>query len=225
VTHATKYPNKARARQSTLLTRWWRVHDRGFPWRDTRDPFRILIAEVLLHRTQANQVAKIYPSFVERFPTARAIVENPDGVRDLIRPLGLRWRTRLLLEMASDIERKFNGRAPLALEQLRSLPGVSDYIAGAVRCFSRDTPEVLLDTNIVRVLGRVEGLPYPDQARRSRLYRELVRSWLEVSDPRVLYFGLIDLGAIVCTPKTPRCPECPMRFECQFALLRKTRAD
>jgi A/G-specific adenine glycosylase len=148
--------------RSRLLI-WGRENRRTFPWRETRDPWRVLLAEVLLHRTRADQVVPVYLAAVERYPDPAAMARaHLRDLRRLMRPLGLHWRVPLMREMARQILRRHGGRIPPDRQALQALPGVSDYIAGAVCCFAFGMPEPVLDTNTVRVLGRLFGLPVRD---------------------------------------------------------------
>jgi A/G-specific adenine glycosylase len=200
------------------LERWWRSNGRSFPWRETRDAYRILISEVLLHRTRAEQVRPIFEQFVQEYPTPSAIVQGGHRVRALMDKLGLHWRTERLLEMAGEIDRRFGGTVPSDQESLRSLPGVSDYISAAVCCFAFDLPAVLLDTNITRIVSRIEGLPLSDSSRRSVGYRNELSRLLPSGGSRIYYYALIDLGAAVCRSRSPRCSECPFSDVCHYAL-------
>jgi len=149
------------------LLRWWCHAKRHFPWRETRDAYRVLVAEVLLHRTRAGQVVPLYQLFLERFPNIQALAKStPDELLRLFRSAGLRWRWKLLHAMAVDMEARFNGQIPDDFVQLTSLPGVSHYIASAERCFAFGHPEAIMDTNTVRVTGRLFGLAITDSSRR-----------------------------------------------------------
>ena len=199
------------------LDAWYGLHGREFPWRQTRDPYRILVSEILLHRTRAEQVLPVYDQFIDEFPTPADIARKSRRVRSLLKPLGLHWRTDLLLDMARDLELRFGGAVPDDRESLRSLPGVSDYISEAVRCFAFGRPAVLLDTNITRVVGRIEGLPVNDSARRNSRFRKELQRLLPSGRSRNAYLALIDLGAAVCRPAHPSCPRCPFRELCKYA--------
>ncbi len=202
------------------LLEWWRENQRVFPWRTTTDPYRILVSEVLLHRTRAGQVATLYQEFFGRFPTIADLAESPlDDVKRLLQSLGLRWRTELLHRMAAEIMEKHGGRIPSQREVLESLPGVSHYIASAVRCFAFGFPEVLLDTNTVRILGRVFGLRVTEGSRRSRRFRELYGSLLDRERPREFNYAMIDLGALVCTARNPRHSVCPFLKICKYVSM------
>ncbi len=126
-----------RAKQESALVRelleWWSQNQRIFPWRNARNPYHILVAEVLLHRTRANQASRAYEKFLERYPTIEVLAAADSGeLLDLLKPLGLSWRAALLRSMAEMIVRDHGGLIPEAAEELKSLPGLGDYIASAV---------------------------------------------------------------------------------------------
>src|SRR5437870_12789821 len=115
-----------RDRFSKTLMRWWENNARTFPWRRTRDPYHIIIAEVFLHRTRAKQVVPVYENFLKKFPNLRALSHaSPLEIETMLRPLGLRWRVTLLIIMVKEIMEKYKGVIPSEKNQLESLPGVS----------------------------------------------------------------------------------------------------
>jgi A/G-specific DNA glycosylase len=200
------------------LLDWWRENRRMFPWRTTTDPYRILVTEVLLHRTKAEQVATIYHEFFTRFPTIEDLAAAPlEDVKRLLHCLGLHWRTELLHRMAVIIVEKYGAKIPSERDELMSLPGVSHYIASAVRCFAFGFPEGVLDTNTVRIVGRFFGLRVTDSSRRSRRFRELYESLLDKDHPREFNYAMIDLGALLCTSRNPRHNICPLAEKCIYA--------
>ena len=197
------------------LLRWWPIGKRDFPWRQTTDPYKVLIAEVLLHRTRAEQVAPLYNTILERFPDVLALSKSTtDELFQILWSGGLHWRWKLLYAMSGDIVNRFDGKVPTSLDALLSLPGVSHYIASAVRCFAFGYPDALLDTNTVRVVGRVFQLPTKDSSRRSSLFRSILQGWLDVQHPREFNFALIDLSAKVCTSRAPRHDACCLETHC-----------
>jgi A/G-specific adenine glycosylase len=198
------------------LFRWAEVNGRRFPWRDTTDPFRILIAETLLHRTRASSVLPVYKRLIRVCPSPAALLRNEKIVLEIVQPLGLRWRAKALVRAVELIQEKHGGRVPLSREELLALPGVSEYIAGAVLCFSTDSWQILLDANIVRVTGRVRGLATTDASRRSQKFRVLVSELLRKDAPRKSYFALLDLAALVCKPVNPLCAACPINRWCAY---------
>lgn len=208
-----------------LLLDWWTSSGRDFPWRRTRDPYHILISEVLLHRTRADQVVRVYGEFIRRYPTVTDLARaEPREVMRLLRPLGLRWRVRLLLRAARSIAARFGGSVPTDPAELMALPGIGPYISSAVATFSLGIRAPLLDANTVRVLSRLTGVRATDGSRRSRRFAEIYLRLLGDGDPRAFGYALIDLAALICRPSRPRCGECPLVRFCRYAGQRSERS-
>ncbi|MFH0995757.1 MAG: DNA-binding protein [Pseudomonadota bacterium] len=201
-----------------ILIAWGRKHFRPFPWRFTESPYHILIAEVLLHRTQAIQVAPVYRQFIEHYPDIPALARaTREELHERLFSLGLRWRIDLILDMASALMSQFGGEMPRERSHLISLPGISDYIASAVRCFAWDLPEAIIDTNTVRIAGRLFGLEIKDSSRRNRRFREIIQAMVDTVRPREYSFALLDLANQACGKKKPFCVECPVFEYCKHA--------
>lgn len=195
---------------------WFKLHGRSFPWRCTRDPYKVLVAELLLQRTRADLVAAIYPKFIASYPDAKALAEaDAAELVEVLRPLGFMHRNRRLVEVGRALVAQFGGSVPREEEQLRSLPGVGRYVANAVLLVAFDRPRPLLDPNVIRLLDRCFGV----RSARARP-REDVALWTLLQqavtprNPRPIALGLIDLGATVCVPGRPRCSVCPLRRRC-----------
>ena len=197
---------------------WGRDNFRPLPWRLIEDPYRILIAETLLHRTQSSQVIPVYMRFIERYPNLASLAQaTREELHRNLYSLGLRWRIDLITDMCSQLMSQFNGRIPHEKSDLLSLPGVSDYVASAVRCFAWNLPEPIIDTNTVRVTGRIYNVAVKDSSRRNARFRSLVTSLLDVEQPRAYNYALLDLAAKVCTKvRIPACGLCPVRQHCQY---------
>lgn len=198
------------------VRRWYSENGRAFPWRETGDPFHILIAEVLLQRTRADLVPAVYEQFISRFPNPEALSEAPSvDVVTMLRPLGLAHRSARLPSLGRALVEDFDARVPQNEAALRSLPGVGRYVANAVLLLAFDEPRPLVDPNVIRLLERVVGV----SSTRSRpredhgLWR-LVERIVPRRSPRAVALGLIDLGALVCLPRRPRCAGCPLRTRC-----------
>lgn len=205
------------------LNNWGKVYFRPFPWRESSNPYHILLAEVFLHRTQARQAEMVYRQFIQRYPQpADLLIANAQEVRHTLFSLGLHWRTDLLMAMVREIQEKHAGQVPRDRRALLTLPGVSAYIAGAVRCFAWNEPEVLLDTNTVRVTGRLLGWEVKDSSRRSNRFRQALETLLDHDHPRTFNYALLDLAHLVCLKRQPpRCSECPLERWCRFAKCRE----
>ena len=200
------------------LISWGKQYFRPLAWRLTEDPYRILIAEVMLHRTQAVQVVPVYKAFIEKYPNleALALATSAELHKDLY-PLGLHWRTGMIPKMADELMTSYRGVIPVEKSDLVSLDGVSQYIASAVRCFAWNLPEPLVDTNTIRVVGRLFGLKTTDSSRRNRYFHSLIRSLVDPFDARTYNYALLDLADEICIKRArPDCKRCPVRQSCVY---------
>ena len=204
-----------RQRFRRALLRWYARHRRDLPWRHTRDPYRVLVSEIMLQQTQVDRVKPKYHEFLERYPTLEALAAaDVDDVRRTWYPLGYNIRPVHLHGIAREAVARYRGRLPEDESGLRSLRGIGRYTAGAVRAFAYGQRAPILDTNVRRVLGRVfhggDGRRVPTAA----MWRlaELVLPRGDVYD---FNQALMDFGATWCTAKKPRCLPCPMRRFCR----------
>lgn len=194
------------------LREWHGEHERSFPWRSTEmNPWLVLMAEMCLHRTRADQVAPVFTELQRLAPTPKKMVARADEALATMSSLGLRWRAKNIVEVARTLVDKFSGHVPKTEMELRSLPGVGDYVAQAVLCFGFGRRSVLVDTNTVRITGRVFGR---EKARRWQLRLDLYRLAGADGPDAAFNYALLDLGALVCSAGTPRCDVCPVRSHC-----------
>jgi len=202
----------------TELLIWGEQNLRKFPWRETSDPYKIVIAEVMLHRTRADQVKDIYEKFILKYPDFESIVKaGREAIKDDLKSLGLFWRADLLYDMAVEVVEKYGGKLPLDRKKLMAMPGVGNYISAAILCFGYNLPEPVLDTNTVRVLGRIFGLNITDSSRRSKLYYDVMYDLVNFWDPRTVSFSLIDFANAICIPEEkPRCEICNLKDICIY---------
>ena len=201
--------------QRRLLS-WYRRNARDLPWRKTREPYRILVSEVMLQQTQVDRVLPKYRQFLARYPTLEALAAAPVAdVRRIWYPLGYNIRPVRLHAIARETIARYGGRLPDTADTLRQLPGVGRYTAGAILAFAHGQDVAVLDTNVRRVIGRVFMGP-----RRLRRLRGEKALWdlAERLVPRGQGYdfnqALMDFGATWCTARRPRCPRCPMRGFC-----------
>ena len=199
-----------------LLLQWWYRNGRFFPWRATRDAYAIMIAEIMLHRTRAEQVERVYGNFLDRFPNLEALCKtNWNDVDRTMDSLGLKWRTTMLKELCEVLVSDYSSQIPLSKDLLKSLPGIGDYISSAIRCFSLNAPEVLIDTNTVRIAARILGLIPKDSLRRDKKIFDFYLRTVSIEKPREFYFALIDLGAQICKASIMKCDKCPIGTVCE----------
>ena len=199
-----------------LLT-WFRRHGRDLPWRRTRDPYAVLVSEVMLQQTQVARVADYWPRFLRSFPTlSHLAAASPGRVREAWDGLGYYRRAENLRRAAGVMVTEHDGKVPRAMATLRSLPGVGAYTAGAVASFAYELAEPAIDTNVARVLRRVfhPRLQQGPAGQRKLWYtaKSLVpragnAAWTTNQ-------ALMELGALICTARVMRCDACPVRRQC-----------
>ena len=203
------------------LLSWSQDHLRVFPWRSTDNPFHILIAEMMLRRTQAKQVVPIYNQFILQYPDPQKLMNAPtEEVIQVLYPLGLAWRAPAFQKIAQVLVTDYNGKIPDQYETLLTLPGVGDYVASAVCCFAFNQTVPIIDTNTVRVAGRLFGIPTHAESRRRQPVRRLLKNLLDYQNPRIYNYSLLDFAASVCTPVSPHCEDCPLSSHCVMGLSR-----
>jgi A/G-specific adenine glycosylase len=195
---------------------WFRSSGRTFPWRGTRDPFAVLIAELLLQRTRADLVEPVYRRFIALYPDAQRLARADErDVLDLLRPLGFLHRSARLPSLGRELLARHDGAVPRSFPALMALPGVGRYVANAVLTIAFGEARPLLDPNVLRLMSRA----FDRQTSRSRA-RDDPAMWLFVEaltprrNAREFSLALVDLGAMVCVPRHPRCHECPLRTGC-----------
>lgn len=203
---------------------WFAKFGREFPWRATADAFAVLIAEIMLQRTTPSHVAPVFQQIATAFPTARELAgAEPSIVDQMLRPLGLNKRSRLLRHLSVELVEKWGGSPPTEYDQLLSLPGVGPYTARAVLCLAHGRDIGMPDVNVIRVASRAFGVS--SRRRRPHIDRDLWRqidALIPMQRAREFNLGLIDLGAMVCRKRDPKCSECPL-WDC--CIYRKGEAS
>ena len=202
------------------LARWGRKNAREYPWRQDLPLWQALVAEVMLQRTRADQVVPTFNRFRHRYPSPATLALASEGdLAGLVEPLGLRWRGRLLHRLAQEIAR-LDGALPLGQPALEALPGVGPYAAAATLSLHANRRAVLIDSNIVRVLCRLVGATYDGETRRKRWFRDLAEAMTPPFAHRAYNYAVLDLAAMVCLPRKPKCDECPILRWCTTGLNR-----
>lgn len=216
-TPQTRKPKSALAFSRRLLA-WWAGAARDLPWRRTRDPYRVLVSEFMLQQTQVSRVAEYYSRFIERFPDLETLARaRPRAVREQWDGLGYYARARNLHKLAKGVTRRQDGKLPDAPQELIKLPGIGPYTAGAVACFAYEKPVPAVDTNVARVLRRVFlGRATGNGQLAAQLWR-LAGKLVPRDGKQAWRFNqaIMELGALVCVARKPRCPQCPVRPVCK----------
>lgn len=203
------------------LGAWFPAAQRDLSWRRTRDPYAIWVSEIMLQQTRVETVENYYGRFLERFPDVGTLAAaDEQAVLEAWSGLGYYRRARLLHKGARHVVEEHDGELPRDEKGLRAIPGVGAYTAGAIASIAFDEPVALVDGNVARVVSRLLALEDPsEQDAKAKHHWELVGQVLQQGSPRVLSQALMELGATVCTPKSPRCLLCPMRDECRAQAL------
>ena len=207
---------------STLLFRkrllgWFRRHGRDLPWRRTRDPYHIVVSEFMLQQTQVSRVEQYYDRFLAEYPTIQDLARaTPARVREAWQGLGYYRRAINLQRLAETVVREQGGIMPEGVEDLRRLPGVGRYTAGAVASFAFEQAEPAVDTNVERVIRRAFLSPR-SRAKGQRIW-SLARALVPRAGRSAWAFNqaIMELGAVVCTARIAKCGECPVRSACRM---------
>ncbi len=199
------------------LLAWYRRHRRDLPWRRTRDPYAIWLSETMLQQTRVETVIPYYERFLARFPSVQALADaEPDDVIQLWSGLGYYSRARNLHAAARKVVDDHGGALPSEIGALRQLPGVGRYTAGAVASIAFDRSAPIVDGNVARVLARLfdlrEDVTTPPMQKR--LWEE-AEALARGPHPGDLNQALMELGALLCTPRAPKCLLCPLREQCK----------
>jgi A/G-specific adenine glycosylase len=196
--------------QAELLT-WYAAHRRDLPWRRTRDPYRVLVSEVMCQQTQVDRVVPFYERFIALFPDERALAAAAtDAIHRAWKGLGYPSRVERLQAACREVLAG-GGRWPETPEGLRALPGIGPYTAGAVACFAFAAPVPIVDTNVARVYARRDALALP--LDREAVWRHAAGE-VDRGDPIAWNNALMELGALVCTAREARCGACPWQARC-----------
>ena len=198
------------------LLRWFRREGRDLPWRRTRDPYRVIVSEFMLQQTQVSRVEPYYHRFLERYPDVHALAEAPPAaVRESWEGLGYYRRAAHLHRLAQDVVREHAGVVPADVAELRRLPGIGRYTAGAVASFAYERATPAVDTNVARVLRRAFHPRLPRTGSERRLW-ETAERIVPRRGKSAWSFNqaIMELGALVCTARVARCGDCPVRPAC-----------
>ena len=226
-TPRVRKPARAQAFTRKLLA-WWARAARDLPWRKTRDPYRVLVSEFMLQQTQVSRVAEYYPRFLERFPDLGTLARAPArAVREAWDGLGYYARARNLHSLAKSVAGDGVPTLPDDPAELMKLPGIGPYTAGAVASFAYEKPVPAVDTNVARVITRVflGNSRQRLSGNRQRIIWSLAASLVPKNGKRAWKFNqaIMELGALICMARKPRCPECPVRMTCKTGRRLGTR--
>ena len=201
---------------STSLIDWDKTHQRYLPWKETKDPYKIWISEIILQQTRVAQGLQYYTRFIERFSSVRDLAEAPlETVLKSWEGLGYYTRARNLHSAAKEVMKKHKGIFPSSYEDILNLKGIGPYTASAIASFAFDQPYAVLDGNVLRILSRHEASnKMVNDSKNRKYFQTLADEYLDLSQPAAFNQAIMNLGALICTPKNPKCTLCPIQQTC-----------
>jgi A/G-specific adenine glycosylase len=201
---------------SDELLAWYDTNKRDLPWRDTKDPYKIWLSEIILQQTRVNQGMSYYLKFVEKYPTvSKLAAASEHEVLKLWQGLGYYSRARNMHAAAKYIQKHYKGKFPKDYELIRALKGVGDYTAAAIASFAYNLPYPVVDGNVIRVYSRFTGIWDPvDSPKGKQKIKQAAELLLYKPEAGKFNQAIMEFGAICCTPKNPKCSECPFSDAC-----------
>ncbi|MEK6950692.1 MAG: A/G-specific adenine glycosylase [Nanoarchaeota archaeon] len=214
---------------SATLLKWYGKNQRPLLWRQTSNPYHILVSEIMLQQTQVARVLEKFPLFLRQFPTLERLAHAPPA--EVIKAwsgMGYNRRALLLQRFAQEVLEKHDGEIPRDPKVLYTLPGIGPYTAGALAAFAYNHPEPAIDVNVRRIFlryfqGKDQGLPQGTK-QEGKLYK-LVKSSIPQGKSREFHNTLMDFGSLVCTRETPSCGKCLLQSSCRFYPLYRKRGE
>ena len=209
---------------SDKLLFWYNRNKRDLPWRRTSDPYAILVSEIMLQQTRVDAVVSYYNRFLERFPTAASLAQaEEDEVLNLWKGLGYYSRARNLHKAAKVIVHECQGKFPSVPDQVRKLPGVGGYTAGAIMSIAFNQPSPAVDGNVLRVIARIYGIDDDiTLSETKKTITGIVTGMIPSEHAGDFTQALMELGATVCIPSAPLCGNCPVSSDCRAFGEQKT---
>lgn len=201
----------------TSIIEWFQMNKRDLPWRNTKDPYKIWVSEIMLQQTKVDTVIPYYERFLKKFPTVFALAAAEEqAVLKMWEGLGYYSRARNLHAAAKQVVKDYNGIVPNTEGEISKLKGVGPYTRGAVLSIAYGLPSPAVDGNVMRVMSRVLGsTDNISEAKTKKNVEEMMRTIITDKNPSAFNQGLMEIGALVCTPKKPTCLHCPVREQCR----------
>jgi A/G-specific adenine glycosylase len=198
------------------LISWFEREQRILPWREDQDPYKVWVSEIMLQQTRVDTVIPYFLSFIEQFPTIESLaMADEEKVLKAWEGLGYYSRVRNLQSAVKEVHENYGGKVPNTPEEISKLKGVGPYTTGSILSIAYGVPEPAVDGNVMRVLSRILSI-WEDIAKPKtrKTFEEIIRTIINKENPSFFNQGLMELGAIVCTPTSPSCLLCPVREHC-----------
>ena len=207
---------KEQLKISKILINWYLLNQRKLPWRETKDPYRIWISEIILQQTRVEQGLPYYHKFINQFPDIESIATaSTDTVMKVWQGLGYYTRAQKMQEAARVILERYHGRLPDSYEGLLKIPGIGPYTAAAIASFAYREAVPVVDGNVIRVLSRLFGLQIdPASSRGKKIFHRKATGIMDIEQPGTFNQAIMEFGATHCLPRNPLCSSCPLRETC-----------
>ncbi|OIQ10642.1 Adenine DNA glycosylase [Moorella thermoacetica] len=202
-----------------FLIKYYTTAGRDYPWRKERTPFRVYLSEMLLQRTRADQVEPVFRYLVSRYPDVKTLYNGFEEVKQAIQSLGRNCRLHYFKAGLEYLINNYGGKIPSDRQELLAVPGIGDYITAAIRIFGFGIPDVIVDTNTVRIFCRLYGLQFTPETRRRKHFIELATRHVSMSHCIEYSYGLLDFAAEICRPVRPACGICGLRSVCDYSKI------
>ena len=201
---------------SKKVVRWFEKNKRDLPWRETKDPYRIWLSEIILQQTRVSQGLPYYAAFAETFPTVFDLAAAPEQkVLRLWQGLGYYTRARNLHACAKEVVKNYNGNFPKTFDELKTLRGIGDYTAAAIASIAFGQSVAVVDGNVFRVLARIFGIDTPiNTPEGKRIFFKLANELVPKENPDIHNQAMMEFGARFCTPRNPGCETCTFQSDC-----------
>ena len=201
---------------SNKLIAWYKQNKRDLPWRKTTDPYQIWLSEIILQQTRVDQGLNYYHKFIKKYPNIHSLAQASEkDVLNLWQGLGYYSRARNLHFTAKYISNELNGQFPSKHKEILKLKGVGEYTAAAISSFSYKEVYPVIDGNVYRVLSRIFGVENPiDSTEGKKVFKKLAAELINTKNPDTYNQAIMEFGALQCTPKKPKCEDCPFLLEC-----------
>lgn len=210
----------------TDLINWFLKNQRQLPWREDKDPYKVWVSEIMLQQTQVDTVIPYFKNFIEKFPNPVALADADE--QDVLKAwegLGYYSRARNLQFAVREVKEKYQGKVPEDPKQLGDLKGIGPYTLGAIMSIAYDQPEPAVDGNVMRVMSRVFKIDDDiAKAKTKKVFDAVVRDVISTEDPSSFNQGIMELGALICRHRNPKCDVCPIKAHCQ-AYRSNTQTD
>ena len=200
-----------------LIIDAWKKYKRHYSWRKKPNAYKILIAELMLQRTKANQVEPVYKKFLLQYPTIKSLsYARSKSVAKYTNSLGLHGRYKKFIDAGKFVITEFGGIFPKTREELIKIPGVGDYVGGAISAVCFNKADYVIDSNVARFINRYYNLNFSGEIRRKKIIIEKAKRLFKIKDQRKLLFAILDFTALVCKPSKPLCYECILKKSCKY---------